>query len=114
MLLTTLWNNYPLVAKSVDTSFYVNDGLTGADSIPDAIELQQQLQNLFSTGGFLLRKWNSSEQAIQHLPADLKDPKSIQEMPSTEEYTKTQWNAPKDCYTHRNSDEASVVLSQYF
>ncbi|XP_064405765.1 uncharacterized protein LOC135350852 [Halichondria panicea] len=93
---------YLLAAKSVDTSFYVDDGLTGADTVQEAIELQRQLQDLFSAGGFLLRKWNSSDlRAIQHLPANLKDPKSIQEMPSTEEYTKTlgiQWNAPKDCF----------------
>ena len=47
---------YPLAANSVNTSFYVDDGLTGADSIQDAIELQRQLQDLFAKGGFLLRK----------------------------------------------------------
>ena len=86
----------------MNTSFYVDDGLTGADSVKGAIELQRQLQDLFSKGGFLLRKWNSSNpQAIQHLPAELKDVKSTQEIPITEEYTKTlgvQWNATKDCF----------------
>ena len=91
---------YPQAAEVVSDSFYVDDGLTGADSIPEAIELRQQLQNLFSKGGFLLRKWNSSDpRAIQDLPPDLKDAKSTQAMPSSEEYTKTlgiQWNASKD------------------
>ena len=32
---------YPLAAKKVNTSFYVDDGLTGANSIQEAIELQQ-------------------------------------------------------------------------
>ena len=93
---------YPLAAKSVDDSFYVDDGLTGADSIQEAVELQCQLQDLFSKGGFHLRKWNSSElQAIQHLPAELKDTKPTQELPTSDEYTKTlgiQWNALKDCF----------------
>ena len=93
---------YPLAARSVDNSFYVDDGLTGADSIQEAIQLQQQLQELFSKGGFLLRKWNSSDpQAIQHLPAELKHTKPTQEMPTADEYTKTlgiQWNALKDCF----------------
>ncbi len=93
---------YPLAAKSVDNSFYVDDGLTGADSIQEAVELQCQLQDLFSKGGFHLRKWNSSEQqAIQHLPAELKDTKPTQELPTSDEYTKTlgiQWNALKDCF----------------
>ena len=93
---------YPLAAKSVDDSFYVDDGLTGADSIQEAVELQCQLQDLFSKGGFHLRKWNSSElQAIQHLPTELKDTKPTQELPTSDEYTKTlgiQWNALKDCF----------------
>ena len=93
---------YPMAAKCVDTSFYVDDGLTGADSVQEATELQQQMQDLFSKGGFLLRKWNSSDpEAIQHLPVELKDTRSTQEMPTTDEYTKTlgiQWNAPKDCF----------------
>ena len=93
---------YPLAAKSVQTSFYVDDGLTGANTVQEAIKLQQQLQDLFSKGGFLLRKWNSSNPlAIHHLPPDLKALKSTHEMPSTEEYTKTlgiHWNVSKDCF----------------
>ena len=91
---------YPQAAEAVSNSFYVDDGLTGADSILQAIELQRQLQTLFSKGVFLLRKWNSSEPSVvQNLPTDLKETKSTQTMPSTEEYTKTlgiQWNAMKD------------------
>ena len=68
---------YPLAERSVNTSFYVDDGLTGANSVQEAIELQHQLQDLFSKGGFLLRKWNSSDpQAIQRLSADVKDTKT--------------------------------------
>ena len=47
---------YPQAMNAVEKSFYVDDGLTGADSIEKAIELQRQLQHLFSRGGFLLRK----------------------------------------------------------
>ena len=91
---------YPLAAKSIEISFYVDDGLTGAGSVQEATELQHQLH--FSPSGFLLRKWNSSDpHAIQHLPAELKDTKPTQEMPTADEYTKTlgiQWNALKDCF----------------
>jgi hypothetical protein len=34
--------------------FYVDDGLTGADTCDQAIKLQTELQTLFSKGGFLL------------------------------------------------------------
>ena len=57
---TDLANEYPLAANAVNVSFYVDDGLTGADSIEQAMELQKQLQNMFLRGDFLLRKWISS------------------------------------------------------
>ncbi len=47
--------DYPLAARAVNKSFYVDDGLTGADSIEEAITLQRQLQELFGRGGFLLQ-----------------------------------------------------------
>jgi hypothetical protein len=34
---------FPLAAKAVKESFYVDDGLTGADSIKEAIELYLEL-----------------------------------------------------------------------
>ena len=65
---------YPLAAKAVENSFYVDDGLTGADSIGGAIDLCVQLQALFNQGGFLLRKWNSSEMAVlQQIEPELRD-----------------------------------------
>lgn len=54
-------HEYPLAAESVDKSVYVYDCLTGADDVGTATTLHNQLQSLFSRGGFVLRKWNSSE-----------------------------------------------------
>ena len=59
---------FPLAAETVDKSFYIDDYLSGADSVNDTIELQSQLQSLFSEGGFLLRKvnhlyWNTFSQS---------------------------------------------------
>ena len=45
---------FPLASQAVKESFYVDDGLTGADTIEMATQLQQQLQKLFDKGGFLL------------------------------------------------------------
>ena len=65
-------HKYPLAAKIVDDSFYVNDCLTGADSVEESIEVHQQLQGLFSEAEFLLRKWNSSSTVVlEAIPAEL-------------------------------------------
>ena len=97
---TDLAHKYPLAAKAVDESFYVDDGLTGADSTEEAIELQKQLQDLFSQGGFLLRKWNSNDPAIlQHISSELKDSQTMHTITDVETYTKTlgiEWNTTSD------------------
>ena len=51
---------YLMAAKAVLENFYVDAGLTGADMVTEAIELQRQLQEMFSKDGFLLRKRNSN------------------------------------------------------
>ena len=87
---------YPQAAVAVEKSFYVDDGLTGANSIEEAIELQKQLQDLFSKGGFLLRKCNSNQPAVlQHISSELKEIYSTQALPGPDDYTKTlgiEWN----------------------
>ncbi len=49
---------YPQATQAVKNSFYVyvDDGLTGADSVDQAIQLQGESQESFMKGGFLLRK----------------------------------------------------------
>ena len=66
--------DYPKAARVVKRSFYVDDCLTGSDSIQEAIQLQHELQELSIKGGFLLRKWNSNEpSALQHIKPELQD-----------------------------------------
>ena len=65
---------HPQAAEVVKKSFYVDNSLTEADSVQEAIELQGQLQDLYAKGGFLFRKWNSSNPSVlQHLSTDLKE-----------------------------------------
>ena len=82
-------SEYPLAAQAVKDSFYVDDGLTGAESIETTIQLQQQLQKLFERGGVLLHKWNSSEpKVLEHIDPSLLDQQSILMLPQSGEYTK--------------------------
>ena len=91
---------YPQAVSAVEKSFYVDDGLTGADSVEEAIQLQKQLQEFLSRGGFLLRKWNSSEAVVlRHVAPELRDSQSLHPIPDPDEYTKTlrvQWNSGLD------------------
>ncbi|XP_029173720.1 uncharacterized protein LOC114942515 [Nylanderia fulva] len=48
---------YPRGVRALRHDCYVDDVVTGADSLADAIELQQELRSLCMAGGFPLRKW---------------------------------------------------------
>ena len=52
--------NAPPAAKVTLESFHVDDGLVGADSVEDSIQLCEELQHRFSLGGFELRKWKTA------------------------------------------------------
>ena len=77
---------FPQAANVVNTSFYVDDCLTG--------RLKKQLSsndNYMVKGEFLLRKWNSNNTTVlQNISSELRD---------SQQYTKTlgiEWSAKKD------------------
>ena len=68
---------YPNAAKQVDTSFYVDDYVGGAESPEAAVQLQGEMQSLLGRAGFLLRKWNCSDSSVlSNVPPELKDPQA--------------------------------------
>ena len=78
---------FPKAADAVERSFYVDDCLAGANSVEEAVDLHQQL---FAKGGFLLRKWNSSDPVVLcNISPELRDMQSTHHIPSPDEYTKT-------------------------
>lgn len=91
---------HPIASRKIKTSLYVDDCLTGADSVEEAAMLQADLQQLFGKAQFLLRKWNSSHSAaLEHVPFDLKESPISQALPDGSEYCKTlglEWNCKKD------------------
>ncbi|XP_037928993.1 uncharacterized protein LOC119663458 [Teleopsis dalmanni] len=48
---------YPLGALAIINDFYVDDCLSGSDSLDTALEIQRQLHDLLESAGFKLRKW---------------------------------------------------------
>ena len=53
--------SYPLASPVIHMSFYVDDKLTGANSIAEAIQMQNDLREIFAHGGFTLHKRRSNE-----------------------------------------------------
>ncbi|KAI5733920.1 hypothetical protein M8J77_000362 [Diaphorina citri] len=65
-------HNFPMAGNVVANSVYVDDVVTGSDSIQSACALKQELIDLMRKGGFELRKWASSHnQVLADLPAEM-------------------------------------------
>lgn len=95
-----LAHEYPLAARAVEESIYVDDCLTGADNIQEAIGLYTQLKCLFQCGGFPLRKWNSSEsEVLNSIDPSLRNSTESITLSESEQYTKAlgfEWNTTND------------------
>lgn len=51
---------HPLAAATLLNDFYVDDVITGADTIKDLMTLQSELVDLLKSAGFNLRKWTTN------------------------------------------------------
>lgn len=58
------FNQYPVGAKTVLDSYYMDDCLSGADTVKDTITLKTEMTNLMEKGQFELAKWASNKPAI--------------------------------------------------
>ena len=94
--------SHPLAAQAVIDSFYVDDGLTGADSISNAKKLQSELQQLFILRGFVLSKWKSSEPSVlTDVPSHLLDQQATQDIVCIDNFTKVlgvEWHSISDTF----------------
>lgn len=67
-------HSHPLAASVVLRDFYVDDLITGCDSVDEAMFLQRELCSLMACGGFELRKWSSNcNETLQSIPVELRD-----------------------------------------
>ncbi|XP_065370933.1 uncharacterized protein LOC135963086 [Calliphora vicina] len=63
--------NFPEASHILRTDTYVDDVISGADTLEESLELQQQLSNLLKSGGFHLRKWNSNSfELMKNIPEE--------------------------------------------
>nr|XP_022910534.1 uncharacterized protein LOC111421598 [Onthophagus taurus] len=67
-------DNYSKASQVALRDVYVDDVLSGADSIQEACDIQQQLIEMLKAGGFTLRKWVSNrEELLSSLSNELKE-----------------------------------------
>ena len=71
-------HNFPKAAHIALQDFYVDDLLSGADTVIEALELQSALISMFRTAGFTLRKWSSNTKELLKSLTEMKDESAIE------------------------------------
>ena len=63
---------FPIAADIIINDFYVDDVITGADTLEELNAIKQQLVSLLALGGFNLHKWSSNcEKLLKTIPKPL-------------------------------------------
>ncbi len=96
---------YPKAAAVVLSTFYVDDCLTGADTVEDAQALQESLNTLLSKAKMTLRKWRTrSADILLTIPEELQESDQYQVI-----------TAPADCHKalgiHWSTEEDTLHVS---
>lgn len=111
---------YPLAAPYLLDDVYMNDVISGADSLPVALKLQGELISMLKAGGFKLRKWTSNRpELLENLSHDYVA--SNPELPCNFEGTFSllglKWQTSSDCFVFtvksKTRDNAPTKLTVF-
>ena len=98
-------NEYPAGANSVEKDMYVDDLITGVNSIEGAIKIREETTALLKEAGFNIRQWASNSMAVLH---DLEEHQVNSKLDLSHDNTlKTLgvfWNAKRDKYVYSVRD----------
>lgn len=97
-------NAHPVASEIIMNDFYVDDVLSGADSINEAISKQIELKTALQKGGFNLRKWTSNNKefldTIPENDREIKFPQQIN-IDSTIKALGLNWNPLTDEFSFK-------------
>ena len=94
--------DHPTAAAHIQSSFYVDDLLAGAQNPEEAKKLFSDLRSILSKGSFNLCKWRSSDtNVLDSIPTDLQEKLLTKDVTSDQDsaYPKAlglQWNSQED------------------
>ncbi|XP_076247814.1 uncharacterized protein LOC143187487 [Calliopsis andreniformis] len=90
---------YPRGAQIIRRDIYVDDVLTGADTLPEAKIRQQKLRELLTAGGFPLRKWASNSKGLlDGLAVDERRGVVEWDSPTLHSVLRIKWIPSSDCF----------------
>jgi hypothetical protein len=58
-------DEYPAAARRVAQGFYMDDLMTGGETVDEGIEVYKEMKALLQRGGFILQKWASNSKELE-------------------------------------------------
>lgn len=112
-------HRYAAASKSILSSFYVDDYLGGAETIKEAIQLKNDVEEILLRRGFPLRKWASNEKNVFQNTSNRTEPFYFNEetdvkvlgigwIPKTDQFFFKTVNSP----TPKNGYSKRTILSE--
>ncbi|XP_055612530.1 uncharacterized protein LOC129759143 [Uranotaenia lowii] len=108
-------HRYPLAAEVLKNSFYIDDALTGANTLAETIELKNQLVALLARGGFEAHKFCANSDLILTDVPNENCEVSINTDPSINTIMKTlgvSWKPKEDCFTFVVPQNVHLKITQ--
>ncbi|XP_055922824.1 uncharacterized protein LOC129953606, partial [Eupeodes corollae] len=106
--------SHPVASSIILNDFYVDDVMTGADSIDEVIKLQADLVELLKSAGFHLRKWTTNcwplllsipEEQRELSPVDFEESSSVKLLG-------LQWCPSRDCFSYKVRLDTSKTVTK--
>ncbi|XP_067205357.1 uncharacterized protein [Linepithema humile] len=104
-------NRYPVGAKIARRDFYVDDLITGTNSIGETLTIRDQITSLLKSGGFTLRKWTSNNEELLSGVTESSIGNAMLELDKdgTSKTLGVKWNPSKDVLQYTIGMQASEL-----
>ncbi|XP_066595474.1 uncharacterized protein [Prorops nasuta] len=94
-------HRFPVAAEILRRDLYVDDLLTGADSVDEIIRLRDELIELLKLGGFNIRKWSSNHpQAVEFPNEKITDIEFLKDDSPVKKMLGVLWDATNDQFLY--------------
>jgi hypothetical protein len=119
-------DKFPLASEIVRRDFYVDDCLSGAETLEQAIQIRDELIGLLKRGKIELHKWcSNSQEFLKDIPADRREMKADMNEDATVKALGMVWlpvadkfifEFDKDCFEDREFSKRSVLsdIAKFF
>lgn len=97
-------SKFPEASRAIEEDMYIDDLVTGCDSVAEGLELKKQVVEIFALAGFSLSKWASnSEEFIKTVPdmTEATSPKSLSKEDQNFKILGLQWNPKDDTFGYK-------------